>query len=173
MTPPLATLGIDAAIFERNPADAKDYNTLKAADYWWGFSAKNPAPYRIHAAELYRKAIKDGLVDGLMKTLVEKRIAEATRRTDVQPAPTTQDVIASAGRIPPTASPPAATVPQNGLIHRWSFSSDLKDSVGTCDGKVVGGKVTFEAGQVRNRRVKAQRSLYSKVGCILSSGRRT
>ena len=72
-----AALGIEAAIYERNPADAKGCNTLKAADYWWECPAKNPAPYRIHAAELYRKAIEDNLVDGLMKTLVEKRIVVA------------------------------------------------------------------------------------------------
>ena len=69
-------LGIEAAIYECNPEDAKEYNAMKAADYWWGCSAKNPAPYRAHAAELYRRAIKDGLVTGLMTTIVENRIAE-------------------------------------------------------------------------------------------------
>ncbi len=146
-----ATLGIEAAIYERNPADAKDFNALKAADYWWGFSEKNPEPYRIHAAAFYRKAIEEGLANGLVKTLAEKRIAEATKGTDVQPVPATQDAIASAERIPPAVSPPATTVPENGLIHRWSFSGNLKDSVGSHDGKTVGGKVTFETGQVRIR----------------------
>ena len=70
-------LGIEAAIYECNPEDAKEYNALKAADYWWGCSKKNPAPYRAHAAELYRRAINEGLVTGLMKTVVENRIAEA------------------------------------------------------------------------------------------------
>ena len=70
-------LGIEAAIYECNPEDAKECNALKAADYWWGCSTKNPAPYRAHAAELYRKAINEGLATGLMKTIVENRIAEA------------------------------------------------------------------------------------------------
>ena len=86
-----AALGIEAAIYECNPTDAKDFNALKAADYWWGFSEKNPEPYRIHASAFYRKAIEDGLVDGLMKILVEKRIKETARETNVQPLPTTQD----------------------------------------------------------------------------------
>ena len=71
-----AALGVGAAIYECNPEDAKDYNALKAAEYWWKFSTKNPTPYRIHAAGLYRKAIDEGLVNGLMKTIIENRIAE-------------------------------------------------------------------------------------------------
>ena len=38
-----------------------------------------------------------------------------------------------------------------GLIHRWSFSGNLKDSVGGRDGKVIDGEVTFENDQVRIR----------------------
>ena len=72
-----AALGVEAAAFELNPADAKGCNALKAADFWWECSTKNPKPYRIHAAALYRRAIGEGLVDGLLKTIVENRIAEA------------------------------------------------------------------------------------------------
>ena len=71
-----AVLEVKAAIYERNPDDAKDFNALNAADYWWDFKAKDTAPYRIHAAALYRKAIDDGLATGLKKALAEKRIAE-------------------------------------------------------------------------------------------------
>jgi len=67
---------ISTASYECDPEAAKGYNALKAADYWWGCSTKNPAPYRAHAVPLYRRAISEGLVDGLVKTVVERRIAE-------------------------------------------------------------------------------------------------
>ena len=72
-----AVLGVKAAIYERDPEDAKDFDELKAADYWWDFKAKDPAPYKAHAADLYRKAIKKGIAEGLKEVLVKKRIAEA------------------------------------------------------------------------------------------------
>ena len=72
-----AVLGVKAAIYERDPEDAKDFDELKAADYWWNFKAKDPAPYKAHAADLYRKAIKKGLAEGLKEVLVKKRLAEA------------------------------------------------------------------------------------------------
>lgn len=37
----------------------------------------------------------------------------------------------------------------NGLIHRWSFNGDLKDSVGNRDGKSLSGEIPFENGQAR------------------------
>ena len=74
------SLGVEAAALELNAADADGGNLLKAADAWWDFKAKDPAPYRAHAAALYRKALDGGLVDGLRKTLAEKRIAEAGGR---------------------------------------------------------------------------------------------
>ena len=94
-------LGIQAAIYECNPEGAKDYNALKAADYWWGVQAKDPAPYRIHAAALYRKAKDEGLVTGLMKALVDKRIAEAesTGCSDT-PKSTASSKVPAAQRIP-------------------------------------------------------------------------
>ena len=72
-----AVLGVKAAIYERDPEDAKGFDELKAADYWWDFKAKDPAPYKAHAADLYRKAIKKGLAEGLKEVLVKKRLAEA------------------------------------------------------------------------------------------------
>ena len=72
-----AKLGNAAAAFELNPANAKGYDVLKAADFWWNYKANDTAPYRAHAAWLYHRAIDEGLVKGLKKTLLEKRIAEA------------------------------------------------------------------------------------------------
>lgn len=71
-----AELGCKEAEFELNPDDVKDCDSLKAADYWWNFKAKDADPYRVHAVALYRRAVGEGLVKGLRKPLVEKRIAE-------------------------------------------------------------------------------------------------
>ena len=70
-------LGVKAAAFELDPAGNKDFDSLKAADFWWSCRAQETAPYRAHAAELYKAAMDEGLVKGLRMPLVEKRIAEA------------------------------------------------------------------------------------------------
>ena len=70
-------LGVKAAAFELDPAANTDFDSLKAADFWWSCRAQEPAPYRAHAAELYKAAMGEGLVKGLRTALVEKRIAEA------------------------------------------------------------------------------------------------
>ena len=70
-------LGVKAAAFELDPAGNKDFDSLKAADFWWSCRAQENAPYRAHAAELYKAAMDEGLVKGLRMPLVEKRIAEA------------------------------------------------------------------------------------------------
>ena len=70
-------LGVKAAAFELDPAGNKDFDTLRAADFWWSCRAQEPAPYRAHAATLYKAAMQEGLVKGLRMPLVEKRIAEA------------------------------------------------------------------------------------------------
>ncbi len=108
-----AKLGIEAAIYECNPEDAKECNALKAADYWWGFSTKNPAPYRAHAAELYRRAINEGLVTGLMKTIVENRIAEVASSGVSMP------VISSSTAVP-------ASAPRNGECRKQVLPGGVK-----------------------------------------------
>ena len=72
-----AMIGNPAAVYELNPKDSKDYDIMKTADFWWGFRAKDTAPYRAHAAVLYKAALREGMARGLQKTLAEKRIAEA------------------------------------------------------------------------------------------------
>ena len=101
-------LGIEASIYECNPEDAKECNALKAANYWWGCSTKNPAPYRAHAAELYRRAINEGLVTGLMKTIVENRIAEVEA--------------ANAGMSAVSQIPRSAATVNNGVVPNASSS---------------------------------------------------
>ena len=80
-------LGVKAAAFELDPAANKDFDTLKAADFWWSCRAQEPAPYRAHAAVLYKAAMGEGLVKGLRMPLVEKRIAEAEALVGAVAAP--------------------------------------------------------------------------------------
>ena len=80
-------LGVKAAAFELDPAANKDFDTLKAADFWWSCRAQEPAPYRAHAAMLYKAAMGEGLVKGLRMPLVEKRIAEAEALVGAVAAP--------------------------------------------------------------------------------------
>ena len=69
-------LGVKAATFELNPAEAQNFDSLMAADYWWDFKTKGTELYRAHAVALYKDALNAGLVKGLQKNLVKKRIAE-------------------------------------------------------------------------------------------------
>ncbi|MBQ4200252.1 MAG: SUMF1/EgtB/PvdO family nonheme iron enzyme [Kiritimatiellae bacterium] len=72
-----AKLDVKAAVFELGQKkDPGGCDALKAADYWWDYKTKNDTPYRIHAAALYRKALYEGLAEGLKEVLVKKRLAE-------------------------------------------------------------------------------------------------
>ena len=58
----------------------------KLADAWWKASTLAEeeyvkSAYRLHAAELYRKALVANLLDGLNKTLAEDRIAEVEKES--------------------------------------------------------------------------------------------
>lgn len=101
------------------------------ADFWWDYQAQeNDARdvIRQRAVMYYQNAIKKGELDGLKKVIAEKRIAEDS--------------------VTPIMQGPKESTSPNGLIHRWSFSGNLKDSVGNRDGKAVAGMVSFEKGQV-------------------------
>ena len=71
-----AKIGDEAAKFEQNPASAKGFDAMKAANYWWEYAAKDAEPFKAHAAALYKKGFEDGSITGLRKTLAEKRIKE-------------------------------------------------------------------------------------------------
>ena len=113
-------------------------------DFWWGYEpsyAGSEMFFREHAANFYRKAIEEGKLDGLNKTLVEQRLASLT-------LPDVDDT--SVGRAAPSApnatdgravstKPPSSVgsrVPRDrnaaasGLVHRWSFTDGFADSVG-------------------------------------------
>ena len=71
-----AQIGDEAAKYELDPSSAKGYDALKAANYWWEYSAKDDEPFKVHAAVLYRKGLADGSISGLRKTLAEKRVKQ-------------------------------------------------------------------------------------------------
>ncbi|MBR4615614.1 MAG: SUMF1/EgtB/PvdO family nonheme iron enzyme, partial [Kiritimatiellae bacterium] len=71
-----AKIGDEAAKFEQDPASAKGFNAMKAANYWWEYAAKDAEPFKAHAAALYKKGLEDGSITGLRKTLAEKRVKE-------------------------------------------------------------------------------------------------
>ncbi|MBQ9431580.1 MAG: hypothetical protein IJU44_08515, partial [Kiritimatiellae bacterium] len=73
--------------FERTGVATDEMNALKAADFWWGYAAPDPEPFRAHAAEWYRKALaEEGLVSGLQRGIVAKRLAEFEASLKPKPA---------------------------------------------------------------------------------------
>ena len=71
-----AKIGDEAAKYEQDPASAKGFNAMKAANYWWEYAANDAEPFKAHAAALYKKGLEDGSITGLRKTLAEKRVKE-------------------------------------------------------------------------------------------------
>ena len=74
------------------PKADKKFDETAVADFWWDEAANAKdeelaATCRSHASHWYRKAIENNAVQGLKKTLVEKRIAEAEKDADAIAAP--------------------------------------------------------------------------------------
>ena len=133
--------------------------SAELGDFWWSYETSYAGAegfFRDHAAGYYRKAIAEGKVDGLKKTLVEQRLASLVVpdvNESVAPAP--------AGRRDTT--PPQrgrAAVPRSssskkdpsGLVARWSFTDGLKDSIGGIapakseNAEVANGAVSLRSG---------------------------
>ena len=112
---------------------------VDVGDFWWGYEpsyAGTERVFRDRAAGYYRKAIAEGIVDGLKKTLVEQRLASLAE-PDV--AASEADVPSAAVRRAPTSPqsgravaprPPSSDKAPAGLIARWSFTDGLNDSIG-------------------------------------------
>lgn len=126
-------LGIKAATFELNPAETKDFDSLMAADYWWGFKTRDAELYRAHAAAFYKDALNAGLVKGLQKNLVKKRIAEV-------------EAFESASASSETQGGQVANV--SGAKSVQSSSRNLSTEVTASKELVING--TFEANAVPN-----------------------
>jgi len=118
-------------------------------DFWWTYETVYQGAeyvFRERAANYYRKAIAKGNLDGLKRTLVERRLATLVlpdvndNSTVGRDAPTAQSGIGK-GRSP-SASPAVQTTsvagtPRTtaknpfGLVHRWSFTDGFVDSIGS------------------------------------------
>ncbi|MBQ9430431.1 MAG: SUMF1/EgtB/PvdO family nonheme iron enzyme, partial [Kiritimatiellae bacterium] len=113
--------------FERTGVATDEMNALKAADFWWGYAAPDPEPFRAHAAEWYRKALaEEGLVSGLQRGIVAKRLAEF--EASLKPKPAAMPVAARGRGVPKiidlsaeylvidlSAGPDATAYPVSGL----------------------------------------------------------
>jgi len=99
------------------------------ANYWWDYESALDTcdQFKAHAAEIYKAGLEDDSIAGLYKNVAEKRIAEMEA-------------------VPVVAVAPSATKAK-GLIHRWSFNNDLKDSVGKSHGKYE-GSITYKNNSV-------------------------
>ena len=118
--------------------------TSALGDFWWAFETAYQGAecvFRERAANYYRKAIAEGSLDGLKRTLVEQRLAtlalpnaDNSRREDPMApsagrsgAPRTPPSTRNAGRA---GAPHTAAKDHSGLVHRWSFTDGFVDSVG-------------------------------------------
>ena len=124
-------------------AKAEIDGSAKAAnlgDFWWAYEASyvGGAPiFRERALSYYRKAMAEGNLDGLKKTLIEQRL-NAQPLPDVDDSVTDNSIAKNAtarGRAGAPRTPQIGRTSQSkptvsGLIHRWSFADGLADSVG-------------------------------------------
>ena len=135
--------------------------SVELGDFWWGYETSYAGAegfFRDHAAGYYRKAIEEGKVDGLKKTLVEQRLASlAIPDVDgsVATAPTTAGRRDATPRQPGRATAPRPSPSKkdpSGLIARWSFTDGLKDFVGGIaptkseNAEVANGAVSLRSG---------------------------
>ena len=109
-------------------------------DFWWDYKTSytggEPA-FRERAANYYRKAIADGKVDGLKRTLIEQRLASLTlpdtANTVADGSDTKNTKVDESKQSPSVGSRvPRDRTAKNpsGLVHRWSFTDGFADSVG-------------------------------------------
>ena len=110
--PIFAKLGDDAAKYELDPASAKGFDALKAADFWWNYKAADTDTFKAHAASLYRAAVDGGAATGLRREMAIKRIAEVESSGIAVAAttPATASRTSTPKPVPPSDKQPAATI---------------------------------------------------------------
>ena len=142
-------------------------SAAELGDFWWDYKASysgGEVIFRERAADYYRKAIADGKIDGLKRTLVEQRLATLTLPdsdgsvsrggvplpSDAGRAVSTKSPrVSSVGR---SSKPHAAAKDSSGLVHRWSFTDGFTDSVGSVapskygNAKAENGVVALQSG---------------------------
>lgn len=136
---------------------------LALGDFWWSYKSNlngGEIVFRERAADFYRKAIASGKIDGLKKTLVEQRLASLALPDVDNSGAANTGITESVNGQPSTAKPATAKVRSRGavaknssvLIHRWSFTEGLEDSIGgvrvvkSDNSKVENGHVMLQSG---------------------------
>lgn len=129
-------------------------------DFWWDYKTSytggEPA-FRERAANYYRKAIADGKLDGLKRTLVEQRLASLSHPdADIQVVDTKhQNDTKTDDRKPRGTAGRTSTrivTGSSGIVHRWSFTNGFADSVGNIapskygNAKAENGVVALQSG---------------------------
>ena len=136
---------------------------LALGDFWWSYKSNRNGGeivFRERAADFYRKAINAGKVDGLKKTLVEQRLASLVLPDMNNSAPVNmgakESIDGRSSSVKPSTVKPrsrsAIAKNSSGLLHRWSFTDGLNDSVGnvlpikSSNAKVENGCVALQSG---------------------------
>ena len=134
-------------------------DSVELGNFWWDYKTSYEGAeclFRERAALFYRKAITEGKVDGLKRTLVEQRLASLAL-PDGAVVPDPKPVPAP---VPPAPAPSPKPIP--GLMARWNFMEGLSPAVGNItpsmpDGATVengaislrsGAPLVFQAGTV-------------------------
>jgi hypothetical protein len=115
-------------------------DSLSVGDFWWSYRSNyngGEIVFRERAAGFYRKVIADRKVGGLKKTLVEQRLASLVLPDVDNSVAVNAGVKGSANDRPSAARSSTAKVSaravaaknSSGLLHRWSFTEGLQDSV--------------------------------------------
>ena len=135
----LAKVSGDVGKAAKSELDGKS-NEVDLGDFWWSYEtsyAGSESIFRDHAANYYRKAIAEGKVEGLKKTLIDQRLASLALPdvdnsvVDNSATKNTKDTKADAAK-PPSGGrvSPRAAKDTSGPVHRWSFTDGFADSVG-------------------------------------------
>lgn len=129
-------------------------------DFWWNYEtsyAGGEPVFRERAADYYRKAIADGKIDGLKRTLVEQRLASLAQPDIDNSVPSTvpsstDGAKTSDGQQKNGSYTRKFNKDPSGLVHRWSFTDGFADSVGSVapvkygSAKAENGTVELQSG---------------------------
>ena len=98
-----AQMGSKAGAMAKSESEGK--NLAAVADFWWAYESylgeEDADAFKMHAAAIYRKCLADGLIDGLKKNIVEKRIkgyAESAKLAE----PVEEKLLTYEGYLPET-----------------------------------------------------------------------
>lgn len=131
---------LGGAIGQMAKAESEATGTsAELADFWWNFkptTAEAKDAIREHAVSLYRKAIDKDELDGLKKSVAEKRIAEAESTM-------ANDSNADRGDSGYGSRMTSAKF-KAGLVGYWLFDGNANDSSGKRNNGIVHGVVPTE-----------------------------